>query len=596
MINFKKVEILTFVPNQYCNFSCSYCYLGKLTYRKTDYTNVIDNFKKTIDVYTKDNIGIKEFSFHGAEITTLPYDILEELFQICQDYSDKYKTIFLAMKEGIPGISIKTNLYFFDKFIDLFKKYNVYVSGSVDIPFSHHDKFRVNKAGRSTLEKVKNNLILATNEYSSNRFCISTTIGKYALENIEEFMDNIEWLDSIGYDIINRFYIMFIYDSINSEIKTGLTDDEMVIFYNKLLERWKGTKFEVPIYYGWFREFLSGYCTHDMNCAIGNKLVQTNGNVYPCHRGQAESKLFYGNIFVNPLEYIRNNAFRFMEAYENNNPELHQDCMECDYFYICNTGCPIERNNRNSSKCYTCKLQLEIYKSLPNLYPADKHKSNLARDEYIRTMQPKVYDNKDVPRIMKNNLELYEHKNSLVDIVKRDDNLKVLFKSGAFKLIFNNEEVINLFSDTYEDKYLTLKIIQKDQIVLYIDKEYLNHNPLNISDNYIYIMFLNTDMVVYGDEQRTKMKHIGEYRINLEHLSYDNEGNGYVDVTNLFLELKSTLVQPFENMVYFTTEAMRKYHYYKQSINAFYHIQAINLPFHSAKFTYTGLYKKNKIQ
>ena len=36
--------------------------------------------------------------------------------------------------------------------VETIKKYNVSISGSLDLPFSLHDKFRVTKTGKSTLQ------------------------------------------------------------------------------------------------------------------------------------------------------------------------------------------------------------------------------------------------------------------------------------------------------------------------------------------------------------------------------------------------------------------------------------------------------------
>ena len=40
--------------------------------------------------------------------------------------------------------------------------------------------------------------------------------------------------------------------------------------------------------------------------------------------------------------------------------------------------------------------------------------------------------------------------------------------------------------------------------------------------------------------------------------------------------------------IFFTTNALRDYHYTKQKNNAYYHIDAINLPFQNIEFYYIG--------
>nr|DAR26031.1 MAG TPA: Fe-S oxidoreductase [Caudoviricetes sp.] len=580
---FHKVESLVFVPNQYCNFGCKYCYLGDLTKNTDKYDDIPERLQFALNKYTEAGILISDICFHGAEVTTLPREILEKTFQVCKDYFTQYEQELGSMAKRSGLISIKTNLYFADKYLDLFKQYGVYVSGSMDIPFSHHEKFRVLKSGKSTLDKVRSNILLLMKELPKNKYCISCTIGKYALEHVDDFIRDIEWMDAQGYDICNRFYIMFIYDSAYSKVKTELTDDEMVLFMNKLIDHWKGTKFERAIYYGWFREFTSGYCTHSMNCAINNNLVQKNGNVFPCHRGQADKELLFGNINTQPLKEINQNALKVMEAYENKNPPLDPDCKVCDYFYICNMGCPVERKDRQSSKCYTCKLQLELYKRQPERYPANKTSSDIARDAYICHMQPKVYEDTSEKRLMICNPELFEHKNSLQGILERDPNLKKLYKDGAIKLILN-DEIGDLYSDVFTHKSVSIDLLNDDILKLFITDEYLTIESHEESKD-LYIMFLNQDMVVYGDEQRTKMRHIAEYIIPFEKLTKVDGGYIY-DVTYMFKETSDKFMEGVHNLISITTQRARAAHYSKQKNNAFYHLEAINLPFHEFWFSY----------
>ena len=47
------------------------------------------------------------------------------------------------------------------------------------------------------------------------------------------------------------------------------------------------------------------------------------------------------------------------------------------------------------------------------------------------------------------------------------------------------------------------------------------------------------------------------------------------------------------NNLFFTTSALRDYHYLKQKNNAYYHIQAINLPFQNIEFYYIDKELKN---
>ena len=579
---YKATQSLTFVPNSYCNFGCKYCYLGKLTDNKTDYSTVDTELKKIIDYYDKAGILLHDISFHGAEVTTLPLPILDRLFKTCYDYQKEHAVMIKSLHGQYGHISIKTNLYRYDKVADILNKYDVAVSCSIDLPFSHHREFRVLKDGSDTFDKVYNNLILL-NKNTNGKFVMSCTIGIKALEHIDEFIKDIEHLDSIGIDMCKCFYIMFIYDSAYSKVKTGMTDKEQGIFFDKLLEHFKGTKFEQAIYYSWFREFPIGYCTNEANCGRNNYLVQKNGDVYPCHRGQAVPELKFGNILQDSFEDITKTGTSSIANYDNNNLPLHNDCLECNWFHYCNMGCPISRRDINYNKSYTCTVQRKLYKAQPERFPEDPIAAAIARDSYIKTMMPNYYYSTDVPKLMKNNPEFYDSKNSLESIILRDKLLMELYNPSNIKLGINGE-YIDLFSSLLYDKTMSVTMYSSDDLKLFLSNDYVGIN--HTEDNNILLMILSKDMVVYGDEQRTKMQHLKHIEIEFKDCIKVEEGY-LVDLHKVLESIKDKI--PREDMWYemfITTKDARKYHYDKHSKNAFYHIETINLPFHSFFFSY----------
>ena len=102
-------------------------------------------------------------------------------------------------------------------------------------------------------------------------------------------------------------------------------------------------------------------------------------------------------------------------------------------------------------------------------------------------------------------------------------------------------------------------------------------------------MILSGNLVTYGDEQRTKQRHVATeqvYKGVLDSRISDKEDYYMLDITNLIKEYKDSYSSDSPNNIFFTTTALRDYHYYKQKNNAYYHIQAINLPFQNIEFYY----------
>ena len=106
-------------------------------------------------------------------------------------------------------------------------------------------------------------------------------------------------------------------------------------------------------------------------------------------------------------------------------------------------------------------------------------------------------------------------------------------------------------------------------------------------NNALYMILLSGDLIKYGDEGRTKQRHIMSHQI-YEGVIKDNKSDkkGYykVDISDVLKIYLKDLDKVNPNNLFFTTNALRDYHYTKQKNNAYYHIQAINLPFQNIEF------------
>ena len=108
-------------------------------------------------------------------------------------------------------------------------------------------------------------------------------------------------------------------------------------------------------------------------------------------------------------------------------------------------------------------------------------------------------------------------------------------------------------------------------------------------NNALFIIILSGNMVTYGDEGRTKQRHVASLQIYkgvLDSKKEVKEGYYTYDITDTLKEYKDNYSTDTPNNIFFTTSALRDYHYLKQKNNAYYHIQAINLPFQNIEFYY----------
>ena len=200
--------------------------------------------------------------------------------------------------------------------------------------------------------------------------------------------------------------------------------------------------------------------------------------------------------------------------------------------------------------------------------------------EYVKTMRledkEKYYPSKKVNEYV-----------SLEEIISNDKNLKYIYDDNSFILRTNNK-----------DYKLSSQIIKKSRDIIYLTpnsdvkilmkKSLINELCDYPENNALYIMILSGNLVTYGDENRTKQRHLATHQIYkgvLDNCINDEEYYIY-DIKNLIKEYKNEYSNDKTNNLFFTTTALRDYHYNKQKNNAYYHIQAINLPFQNIEFYY----------
>lgn len=576
---------LVFVPNSFCNFGCKYCYLGQLTEHRTDTKDMGVAFKRIADRLKEQGVLISKVILHGAELTSSPLSDVQNLLEAIWQYKQENYTWIKSFSPHTSEnfIHLKTNLYHLDLFFETFIKYKVFISGSVDLPLFLHEKYRTLKNGKSTLPKTLQMLrLLATYPYGKS---FSATMTEEAL-NAEGFIEDVLKIEELGFDMANDFYIMFAYQSQNARDSFAMaTSQKMRDFYLALREKLQGSKFAPAVEHLWFKEFLGGYCTQCVNCGREQLLIQKNGDCYLCHRSQALESLKCGNIFQESYEEIALRNIHNVQRLENQ-LTLHQDCLECDYFHLCNASCIIERNDTKLGKSYTCALQKEIYKNNPLRFPKNTFLANGARDMFLRENQLTRFYELRNPNL---DLQFFEPKNNLANIIANDPILKASHDRDNFSLLVNGEKIETHFPE--EDLQTMLYLSQKDCVKVLIKKSVFEINCADPFSQDARIFLLRSTCRVYGDDKRNKCDHIAHLGLFPTKLETDGEDLGEYwsfEISDFLRENAKNFQVGIPDCLLFLTKEMRAYHYHKQLKNVFYHLQAFNLPFARVEFIWQG--------
>lgn len=575
MNQYKYIHLL-YVPTMACNMSCKYCYLEDNT--KDEYRNIkpIDTLEFAIKKFKEANVIPFNISLHGGEVTTLSHDDFYELIKYISNYYCDNKKIINEAGFTIGKPHIKTNLFGIDKHIDTIKEFNVSISGSLDLPLSLHDEYRVTKGNKKTLDKILDNIKLMEN--IPNKKKVSATIFKEHFNHLDEIINDIKYLNNNTCLDMNDFNFMIGFDYSSNGILHHISEEEQLELYDRMHEEFDGTDLDFGVNGPWFDEFGPGYCSNCDNCGEKFFLLEKNGDIYSCVRGQKNPDYYYGNIYNDSVENILNTAYKKMFS-NHNKRELNEECTKCGYLYLCKTGCPFVKNNYNSNKSYTCKLQQKMYKD--RNYSMDEH-----NDEFLYQYVLKMR--------LENPIDYYpnEHKDlgypNLNQIIMEDNNLKYIYDSDSFILSIDDKE-FKLESQVIKKTRDIVYFTSNSKVNIYMKKNLINEQCDYPENNSLYIMLLTGNLVTYGDENRTKQRHIANkqvYKGVLDSLESDKKNYYKYDISNFIKEYKNQYSFDNPNNIFFTTSSLRDYHYTKQKNNAYYHIQAINLPFQNIEFYY----------
>ena len=580
--DYKYIHLL-YVPTMACNMCCKYCYLEDNTKDEKTKYQPLETLEFAIKKFKESNVIPFNISLHGGEVTTLSKKDFRDIIKFISTYYNENKDIITNGGFKIGNPHIKTNLYDLEKHIETIKDFNVSISGSLDLPLSLHDEYRITKGNKKTLDRILKNIELLRD--IPNKKKVSATIFKEHFNHLDEIVEDIKYLNKNTCLDMNDFNFMIGFDYNSCGILHHITEEEQLELYDRMHKEFDGTDLDQGVNNAWFDEFGPGYCPNCDNCGEKFFLLEKNGDIYSCVRGQKQKDYYYGNIYTDSVDKILQTAQK--KIFINHNKEkFNEECAKCGYLYLCKTGCPFVKNTYKTNKSYTCLLQQKMYKD-----------RNYQKDEYNEEF---VYEY--LSKMRTEDLDKYVPKNTnsinptLEEIINKDSKLKYIYDNDSFILKIDNVEY-KLESQILKNSREFVFITPKSKVKLYMKKHLIEEECDYPENNALYMMLLSGDLVTYGDENRTKQRHVMTHQIYkgvLDNTKSDKKDYYEVDITNLIKEYKDYISKDNANNLFFTTTALRDYHYTKQKNNAYYHIEAINLPFQNIEFYYIDKELKNE--
>lgn len=346
-----------------CNLDCNYCYyLDKAEiYGGKEPVMTLEMLETCIREYIAAN-DVQEvmFNWHGGEPLVLGLDFYRKAVALEQKYAG----------DKIIRNTIQTNgILLTQEWASFFRNNDFLVGISVDGPQDIHDKYRKDKGGAPTFDKVMRGVSLL---YRNNVQYNTMTTVNHASEG--RGLEVYEFLKSIG-----SRYMQFMPVVEHVKYPEGKNGKPLKYARPHIVDPseegasiapWSvGSmafgKFMCEIFDSWVladvgRYFVNlfdaalarwcgvmpGTCAYAETCG-GNSVIEHNGDVYPCdHFVYPQYRL--GNILENDLRTMMTSQEQVRFGISKRN-SLPGRCVRCRYRFACNGECPKHRFNVTES-------------------------------------------------------------------------------------------------------------------------------------------------------------------------------------------------------------------------------------------------------
>ena len=329
-----------------CNLSCRYCYyLDKAEIYGGREPVMSEAMLETVvrEYIAANDVPEVTFNWHGGEPLLLGLDFYRKALELEEKYAGG-KTIHNT---------IETNGILLDRaWADFFRKHGFLVGISIDGPKDIHDKFRRDRGGAPTFDKVINAVRLL--QTSGVEFNTMSTVNAASEGRGREVY---QFLKSLG-----SRYLQFM--PVVEHIKAGRITDPAESgaqiapwsvgssafgrFLCDIFDVW--VRNDVGrVFVGQFDATLAswcrvspGICVYAETCG-GNAVIEHNGDVYPCdHFVYPKYKL--GNIARKSIPEMMASEPMVRFGIDKRN-SLPSACRKCRWLFACHGECPKHRFN-----------------------------------------------------------------------------------------------------------------------------------------------------------------------------------------------------------------------------------------------------------
>ena len=399
-----------------CNIDCTYCFFLS---KEALYPNEKSRMSlDTLEVYIKQLLE----SHRTPEVTVAwqggePSLMRLEFFKRSVEIVEKYR----RSNQNVQHTFQTNGLLLDDDWCRFFKKHNFLIGLSVDGPREIHDKYRLDRCGHGTFDKVmKGWKFLLKHKVDFNILCTVNAANQYRGRDVYRFFrDELKtnWIQFIP--IVERATLETL--EVANKGWSEQPGSKRLLYTqtgNLVTERTVGGRqygqFLIDVFEEWVRKdvgeifvqmfdvTLEAYygrhllCIHAPSCGYGPAL-EHNGDLYSCDHF-VEPKFKLGNIHeTHMLDLIASPQQRKfgMDKYDT----LTAQCKRCEVKQLCNGGCPKDRfalsRDGEEGQNYLCEGLELFYK---HTQPAMRTMAQLLNQNLAPSDIVKLYASDDAKR------------------------------------------------------------------------------------------------------------------------------------------------------------------------------------------------------
>jgi uncharacterized protein len=306
----------------------------------------------TLEAYVRQYIDVQpdaveqiDFAFQGGEPTLMGLDFFRRVVRLQEQYAPAGTRIQNSLQTN--GILLD------DRWCEFLRRHNFLVGLSCDGPKDLHDRYRTDRNGRGTFDRVLEALErLRKHGVPFNVLCcVNRSNGDCPARVYRFFRDRgVEFLQFIP--IVERR------DPVRPDAETPGSRPESPVTGRSVKPKQYG-RFLIGVFEEWIRHDVGRIFVRDFDQAlaawsgVGPSLcvhaeecgravaIEHNGDLYSCdHFVDPDHKL--GNIHEQPIRQLANSA-RQQEFGRSKSRNLPGCCRQCEVRFACHGACPKDR-------------------------------------------------------------------------------------------------------------------------------------------------------------------------------------------------------------------------------------------------------------